>query len=68
MQNIVMLTQVKGKPQRPQGQKHPADVIANAVNAMQIGRGEEAEGFGADDSKEKAAQLVGGGGRREQRR
>jgi hypothetical protein len=58
MQNIVMLTQVKGMPQMPPRPEQPAEAIGNAVKAMRIGTGEEAEGLGADDSKEKATQLL----------
>jgi hypothetical protein len=46
-------------PKGPKGQKRPADVIGNAVKVMRIATGEEAEDFGADDGKDKAAQSLG---------
>jgi hypothetical protein len=46
-------------PKGPKGQKRPADVIGNAVTVMRIATGEEAEGFPADDGKDKAAQSLG---------
>jgi hypothetical protein len=46
-------------PKGPKGQKRPADVIGAAVKVMKIATGEEPEDYGADDSKDKAAQSLG---------
>jgi hypothetical protein len=46
-------------PKGPKVQKRPTDVIGNAVKVMRIATGEEAEDFGADDGKDKAAQSLG---------
>jgi hypothetical protein len=46
-------------PKGPKGQKRPADVIGNAIKVARIATGEEQEGFGADEGKDKAAQSLG---------
>lgn len=46
-------------PKGPKGQKHPADVIGNAVKVMHISTGEAEEEY-EDDGKDKAAQALGG--------
>jgi hypothetical protein len=46
-------------PKGPKGQKHPADVIGNAVRVAKIAMGEDQEDFPADDGKDKAAQSLG---------
>jgi hypothetical protein len=46
-------------PKGPQGQKRPADTIANAIRVAKILTGEIAEDTGADDGKDKAAQALG---------
>jgi hypothetical protein len=46
-------------PKGPKGQKRPADVIGAAVKVLKIATGEEPEGYGADDGKDKAAQSLG---------
>jgi hypothetical protein len=43
-------------PKGPKGQKRPADEIGKPVK---VATGEEAEGFPADDGKDKAAQSLG---------
>ena len=35
-------------PRGPKGEKHPADVIGNAVHVMRIATGEEPEDFGPE--------------------
>jgi len=54
-------------PKGPQGQKRPADTVANAVRVAQILTGEAEEGMG-DSGKDPAAQALGrkgGAARRE---
>ena len=46
-------------PKGPNGEKRPADLIANAVRVMRIATGEAEEEFEADDGKDKAAQAMG---------
>lgn len=46
-------------PKGPQGQKRPADTIANAIRVAKILTGEIKEDTGADDGKDKAAQALG---------
>lgn len=46
-------------PKGPQGQKRPADTVANAVRVAKILTGEVEEDTGADDGKDKAAQALG---------
>jgi hypothetical protein len=46
-------------PRGPKGEKHPADVIGNAVKVMRILTGEETEEIPPDDGKNKAAQELG---------
>ena len=46
-------------PKGPQGQKRPADTVANAVRVAKILTGEAEEDTGADDGKDKAAQSMG---------
>jgi hypothetical protein len=46
-------------PKGPQGQKRPADTVANAIRVAKILTGEIAEDTGADDGKDKAAQALG---------
>jgi hypothetical protein len=50
-------------PKGPQGQKRPADVVANAVKVMRIATGEETEDL-PDDSKSAAAKELGAKGGR----
>ncbi len=45
-------------PKGPKGEKHPADVIGNAVRVARIATGEDPE-FPEDDGKDKAAQAMG---------
>lgn len=54
-------------PKGPDGQKRPADTVANAIRVAKILTGEVAEDMG-DSGKEKAAQSLGrrgGAARRE---
>jgi hypothetical protein len=46
-------------PKGPQGQKRPADTVANAIRVAKILTGEIEEHTGADDGKDKAAQALG---------
>ncbi len=46
-------------PKGPQGQKRPADTVANAIRVARILTGEIDERTGADDGKDKAAQAMG---------
>ena len=46
-------------PQGAEGERRPADVIANAVRVMQVATGETEEEFEADDGKDAAAQALG---------
>jgi hypothetical protein len=46
-------------PKGPQGQKRPADTVANAIRVAKILTGEIAEETDADDGKDKAAQSLG---------
>lgn len=46
-------------PKGPQGQKRPADTVANAICVARILTGEIDERTGADDGKDKAAQAMG---------
>jgi len=46
-------------PKGPQGQKRPADTVANAIRVAKILTGEIEEDTGADDGKDKAAQALG---------
>jgi hypothetical protein len=46
-------------PKGPQGQKRPADTVANAIRVAKILTGEVEEDTGADDGKDKAAQSMG---------
>ena len=48
-------------PRGPQGQKRPADVVANAVKVMRIATGEEEEEY-QDDGKDPAAKALGAKG------
>ena len=55
-------------PKGPQGQKRPADTVANAIRVAKILTGEIVEETDADDGKDKAAQALGkkgGAARRE---
>ena len=55
-------------PKGPQGQKRPADTVANAIRVAKILTGEVEEDTGANDGKDKAAQALGrkgGAARRE---
>jgi hypothetical protein len=55
-------------PKGPQGQKRPADTVANAIRVAKILTGEAEEDTGADDGKDKNAQALGkkgGAARRE---
>jgi hypothetical protein len=55
-------------PKGPQGQKRPADTVANAIRIAKILTGEAEEDTGADDGKDKAAVALGkkgGAARRE---
>lgn len=45
-------------PKGPKGEKHPADVIGNAVKVMRIAVGEDAD-TAPIDGKNKAAQELG---------
>ena len=45
-------------PKGPQGQKRPADAVANAIRVAKILTGEVEEDFG-DSGKDKAAQALG---------
>jgi hypothetical protein len=45
-------------PKGPQGQKRPADVVANAVRVAKILTGEVEEDMG-DSGKDRAAQVLG---------
>ena len=45
-------------PKGPQGQKRPADTVANAVRVAKILTGEAEEDM-ADSGKDKAAQSLG---------
>jgi hypothetical protein len=54
-------------PKGPQGQKRPADTVANAIRVAKILTGEVQEDMG-DSGKDKAAQALGkkgGAARRE---
>ncbi len=46
-------------PRGPQGQKRPADTVANAIRVAKILTGEIVEETDADDGKDKAAQALG---------
>jgi hypothetical protein len=46
-------------PKGPQGQKRPADTVANAIRVAKILTGEIVEKTDADDGKDKAAQALG---------
>lgn len=46
----------------PKGQKRPADVIGNAVKAMQIATGEDEEEYTRDGKSKAAAELSKKGG------
>ena len=46
-------------PKGPQGQKRPADTVANAIRVAKILTGEVEEDTEADDGKDKAAQSMG---------
>jgi len=46
-------------PRGPQGQKRPADTVANAIRVAKILTGEIEEDIGADDGKDKNAQALG---------
>jgi hypothetical protein len=50
----------KHMPKGPKGQKHPADVISNAVHVMRIATGEITEK--TEDGKNKAAVALGSKG------
>lgn len=55
-------------PKGPQGQKRPADTVANAIRVAKILTGEIEEDTGADDGKDPAARALGkkgGAARRE---
>jgi hypothetical protein len=45
-------------PRGPQGQKRPADTVANAIRVAKILTGEVKEDMG-DSGKDKAAQALG---------
>ncbi len=45
-------------PKGPQGQKRPADAVANAIRVAKIATGEVEEDMG-DSGKDKAAQSLG---------
>ncbi|HWX13797.1 MAG TPA: RNA-binding protein [Methylocella sp.] len=45
-------------PKGPQGQKRPADTVANAIRVAKILTGEVEEDMG-DSGKDKAAQALG---------
>ena len=46
-------------PKGPQGQKRPADTVANAIRVAKILTGEIEEDAGGSDGKDKAAQALG---------
>ena len=46
-------------PKGPQGQKRPADTVANAIRVAKILTGEAEEDTGVDDGKDKAAVALG---------
>ena len=46
-------------PRGPKAEKHPADVIGNAVKVMRIFTGEETEELSTDGGKNRAAQELG---------
>jgi hypothetical protein len=46
-------------PKGPQGQRRPADTVANAIRVAKILTAEIAEDTAADDGKDKAAQALG---------
>jgi len=46
-------------PKGPQGQKRPADVVANAVKVMRIATGEEGEDAPPASAKDEAAAAMG---------
>jgi hypothetical protein len=46
-------------PKGPQGQKRPADTVANAIRVAKILTGEIDESTEIDDGKDKAAQALG---------
>ncbi len=46
-------------PKGPQGQRRPADTVANAIRVAKILTGEIEEDTGADDGKDKGAQALG---------
>ena len=46
-------------PKGPQGQKRPADTVANAIRVAKILTGEVEEDTGANGGKDKAAQSMG---------
>jgi hypothetical protein len=51
--------QIEGQmPKGPQGQKRPADTVANAIRVAKILTGEVEEDMG-DSGKDKAAQSLG---------
>lgn len=55
-------------PKGPQGQKRPANTVANAIRVAKLLTGEIEEETDADDGKDKAAQALGrkgGAARRE---
>ena len=57
---MLSVTHRRGKmPKGPQGQKRPADTVANAIRVAKILTGEVEEDTGADDGKDKAAQSMG---------
>jgi hypothetical protein len=49
----------RAMPKGPQGQKRPADTVANAIRVAKILTGEIVEETDADDGKDKAAQALG---------
>jgi hypothetical protein len=48
-------------PKGPQGQKRPADTVANAIRVAKIATGDVEEDMG-DSGKDKAAQELGKNG------
>ena len=46
-------------PKGPQGQKRPADTVANAIRVAKILTGEIEDEDPADSGKDKAAQALG---------
>jgi hypothetical protein len=46
-------------PKGPQGQKRPADTVANAIRVAKIATGEVEEDMGQDDGKDPAAKSLG---------